>query len=135
MEALGTMERTYAYLVVVGPTPPAEITRHLGIAPTKAWTKDDPRVPGGTPYGETRWTLGSGVAEDRPWEEHLGALLPLLESLKANLDDLPIGCEAGIQCVGYFRSANAGFSLSPFLMAAVGRLGLEVDFDIYLLGP
>jgi hypothetical protein len=128
------MDRTYAYLVVVGSAPPAEISSHLGLEPTKAWSKDDPRVPGGTPYGETRWTLRSGVPEDRPWEEHLHALLPVLESRKSSLDDLPSGCEAGIVCVGCFRSATAGFLLSPALMAAYARVGLEIDFDIYLLG-
>ena len=129
------MDRTYAYLVVVGSAPPAEITSHLGLEPTKAWSKDDPRIPGGTPYGETRWTLRSAAAEDRPWDDHLRALLPILESRKSSLAQLPSGCEAGIQCVGYFRSANPGFGLSPDLMAAYGRVGLEIDFDIYPLGP
>jgi hypothetical protein len=129
------MDQTYAYFAVFGPDAVEAITAHLGLSPSRIWSKDDPRVKGGTPLGTTKWVLDSDVGKDRAWNEHLAALLPILESRQSKIRDLPEGHEATLQCVAYFRSANPGFSLSPDIMSRVANLGLELDFDIYCLGP
>ena len=128
------MDQTYAFFVVVGPGTAEVISAHLDLVPSRFWNKDDPRVKGGKPYGHTRWVLDSAIGRDRPWEEHLAALLPFLESRQFNIRNLPEGHEAGLQCIAKFISVNPGSHLTSDLMSRIANLGLDLDFDIYCLG-
>ncbi|HZM85003.1 MAG TPA: DUF4279 domain-containing protein [Blastocatellia bacterium] len=127
------MDETYAYFAVVGSGMYAIVSERLGLGPSRAWNEGDPKPSGGT-YSFMRWCLETDIGHNRPVQEHLEVLLPILEDHAEAIRSLAPQYEAVIQCVGYFGEPSPGFHLDAPTIARIAALGLAVDFDLYSMG-
>lgn len=113
---------------------PDEITRRLGCEPTVGVRK------GGI------WLTAQGrekVAGRGSWRLHVerrspgdldAQILELLAKLSADLNvwtELSERFNADVFCGLFMASGNAGLTLNPRTIAAVGERGLMLNFDIY----
>lgn len=64
-------------------------------------------------------------------DSYVEALLNLLEPRVTEIQSLASECKVGINCVGYFFSANPGFHFSRVVLQRLSALGVAVDFDLY----
>jgi hypothetical protein len=124
------MDEVYAYFAVIGEGPHSEIGARLRLEPSRAWSAGDPR-PGGGVYPATKWFLESGLDRTRPLEEHVSALLPILESKAEAIRAMSPQYEIILQCVGYFENPSPGFHLDAPTIQRIAALGLAIDFDLY----
>jgi len=130
------MPETYAYFFVDGfDCDPSVISSHLALSPTKVWRKGDPHPKRKNHFFERScWQLESTTPRETC---DLGAPVSSLVNLlleKAELiATLPSHKSKGINCVGYYFSENPGFSLPAELSSKLGRLNVDVDFDLYNL--
>lgn len=126
---------TYAYFWVAGfDGSPDAITRDLGLQPTEVWAKGDSWYPG-RPRPDSVWHLHSTLPRTEMFmEEHLEALLTLIEPKAEAIGSLRSRYAVGISCVGYYRNEHPGFHLSAALIARLHVLSLDVDFDLYCCG-
>jgi hypothetical protein len=129
-----------ARLVIVSDeVPAAEIDRMLGIDADESWRRDELVGRGRT--GRRRpnhgWILESGRSEEASPNEHLGALMVRLAPAVAKLPRLMSmpGISAKLWLVEHIENWNPGLSLSPDELAALARIGIELDVDIYVYEP
>lgn len=110
----------------------SEITRLMGIKPTKAGNKGEVVWKRVREHGF--WDLYSPLPQNNLFiDRHIVALLEIIEPKKEILAHLRNqGCTMGINCVGYFMS-NPGFHLPADLISRCASLGLSLDFDLYCL--
>lgn len=130
-------DRIHVFLSVgeFAPAPPSEITELMGLEPTEMWERGEP-VPGHPTAHRTfsRWTLESPLERSKSFEDHLDALLLILEARADQIRRVKERFAAGIGCAAYFRSVNPGFHISETQLARLAALGLSLDFDLYCLG-
>lgn len=124
------MDRSYAYLAVVGTGDADLVTQHFGVNPTKAWSIGQVRPRGGN-YPASRWSHERPEFENEMLDEALGAVIVFIESRQLDVANLPGDFEAYIQCVGYHKERSPGFHLSASLIQRLAALGVAVDFDLY----
>jgi hypothetical protein len=118
---------------------PQIVTDLLGISPTQAWAPGTP-LPGkagerGGCWSHGRWVLASPAGREASIEDHLSALLPLLEVRADALAEAERRFDLGLTCAAYFREVNPGIHLDVVLLRRVAALGLDLDFDLYCLEP
>jgi hypothetical protein len=78
------------------------------------------------------WTLISPLPRGESFlQDHIEALLKVLEPKALELSSLGEKCSFGINCVGYYYGANPGLGLSAALIRRLAALGLGIDFDLY----
>lgn len=105
------------------------VTRVLGEDPASEKLVTSRSVPGGV---ATCWVKRSGLEEKASIEEHLEALLELLEGREEALAELGrAGAEMDIFLGVFLRDLQGGFSISASLMRRLAQLELVLDFDIY----
>lgn len=82
------------------------------------------------------WILNSPLPRTAHVEEHLEALLPLLETRAEAIEELVKVHQAdiGINCSIYYRDFTPGIHLSQSLLKRIAALGLYLDLDLYFLG-
>ena len=130
------MPETCAYFYILGfECDPAVITSHLSLEPTKIWRRGDAHPRRKNHFFDcSGWELDSALPRDGyDLDALVRALVDRLHPLADRLAALPPHKSKGINCVGYYFSENPGFHLTADLAGKIGRLGLEVDFDLYNL--
>ncbi len=110
----------------------ATVTDMMGVEPTEAWIKGEPTPK--APRNHSRWVLKIPLDLDRHIEDHLEALLQLLEARHEAVTSVAARYEAGIMCAIYYEDFTPGFHLSEDLVRRIANLGLCMDFDLYFLG-
>jgi hypothetical protein len=82
------------------------------------------------------WFLKSSLPISSPVEEHLEALLLVLESRAKAIATLlnVYQAEAGLNCAIYYENFTPGIHLSRSITRRTAALGLYVDLDLYFLG-
>jgi hypothetical protein len=125
-------ERAYAYLRVAGDALPLdEITEQMGVAPTESWRKGD--AGRYASHRDSGWCLHSPLPrENLRIDEHIEALLPLLEARAPAVRELGTRFNLYLECVGSFAKSSPGFFLSKDVVARIAALGLPIDYDVYL---
>ena len=110
------------------------VTKIMGVAPTSAWLEGDP-LPneGSAKRTHSRWDLRSGLDLTAPIEDHLAALLAILESRKDAVAMAMARFTVEIAVAAYFYEVNPGFSISSSLAQRLAALGVDVHFDLYCL--
>jgi hypothetical protein len=96
------------------------VTRDLCIQPTDTF--------------EGGWILGTeGAISSRDIRRHLDWLIAQLEPRQQVIENLrAAGCQMDVFC--YWRwTGQGGPTISPRNMAGMGKLGLELGFDIYCI--
>jgi hypothetical protein len=134
-----TCARTFATLRVYPERiDPGEVTARLGIEPSRFHRKGDPLTKSKRPVlAKTHgWFLTTeGAVDSRDARKHLDWLLerlaPRAEAVRSLLGD---GCAMDISCYWLSFSGHGGPSVRPAQMTELGRLGLELWFDVYFGG-
>jgi hypothetical protein len=127
-----TGERAYAYFRVVAEELPLEdITAMVGRTPTRSWRKGEPgeRNPSRPDSG---WCLhGPLPISNLRIDEHVEALLPILEERSSAIRQLGQRFDTYLVCVGNYSKSSPGFFLSSAIVERIGALGLSLDCDLY----
>lgn len=107
---------TYAYLWIEADVlPHEEISKTLGLEPTRSWNKGDQGVH--RAQRRARWEFRSPVSTNEIFlEAHLAAVVEALQNKSEEIASLKKKYELGINCVGYYTNANPGFHLDPYLL-------------------
>jgi hypothetical protein len=130
------MDRTHVSFVVfeVGNDLQA-VTKLMDIAPTDAWRVGDP-VPDQptTTRNHSQWTLASGCGLEAPVEDHLHALLTILEERRQRIREVALRYAVELQCAIYYEEDTPGIHLSEDVVRRVAALGLAIDLDLYFVG-
>lgn len=123
----------YAYFWVEGfECAPEEISRRLGVSPSAVHLKGEPLAGGQRFRAANSWEVLSPLPRGAEvLDSYVEALLNLLEPCAAEIHSLASECEVGINCVGYYFSANPGFHFSRELLQRLSALGVSVDFDLH----
>lgn len=105
---------------------PTEVSRHLSLKPTEAWSKGE----GGKSTGY--WGIDSEVQEDEPLESHLEFLLGKLEPQGKGLAALRLlGYRPELFC-GLFASEGSLSVLIPArMLERIGHLGILMQLHFY----
>lgn len=110
---------------------PAEVTRLLGVAPTRTHRRGDRTEAQSRPSVQGAWIRQ--VRCEAPVTPE-AALRRLLDSIPRDHDAwLQLAAEASVQVrvACHFTRWNKGFSFSPDVVRRLGELGLEVRFAFY----
>ncbi len=134
-----TCARTFATLrIYSGRLTPAEVTSRLGVEPSRSQRKGDALTKSKQPVLAKMhgWFLTSeGAIESRDVRRHLDWLLeqlgPRVDAIRSLQSD---GCSMDISCYWLSFSGHGGPSVLPAQMGELGRLGLELWFDVYFGG-
>jgi len=125
-------EEAYAYFRVEADVLPLEeITEAFGLQPTEWWRKGDVGQ-----YAKQRpdsgWCLHSPLPRTNlRIDEHVEALLPLLEEHARIVCELGERFDTYVECVGRFSKSSPEFFLSKAVIRRLGLLGLALDCDLH----
>lgn len=130
--------KTHVYFRVFNVEPPELFSELTGLTPTKVWRAGDLRFPtkpkSQMTHKQSGWELQSALPLETDWEEHVEALLAILETRAEQVQRVTAQFESGIQCaIYYYDGCNPGVHLSRLLVARLSALRVYVDFDIYCL--
>jgi hypothetical protein len=116
----------------------SNITKRIGIQPTKVIDKGEPKPKGAGKYQKHRWLFEPH--KDIPDElgRKLAALLDLLIPKASHISALSKECDVWIQIYsseyrGYGQLL--GLHLDRNILRKLASLGVEIDFDRYAFGP
>jgi hypothetical protein len=122
---------------------PAVITERLGVEPTRAWRKGDPKTKSRPPYSFSRWLWEGPVAVNGDVSEQVASVLNRFEPLLENLDGLRPELEIAkteIPVIVYMYGdkgmrgtgiSPGGAALGHSLLERVVALGAGIDIDEY----
>ncbi len=95
---------------------PAEITRILGIQPSRTWRKGEIIPKTSLPHKSNGWLVESGLANTAEFEEHLDSLATALSPTIKKISNLPNGIEAEISCVIYIYHTHMTMKSTALLL-------------------
>lgn len=130
-----TCQRTYATLrIYPGQLDPTEVTSRLGIEPSSFQRRGETTSAGARQARLHGWFLTSeGAVESEDIRRHLDWLLEQIVSRDEAVYSLQAdGCVMDVSCFWISRSGHGGPSVLPAQMRELGRLNLELWFDVYL---
>jgi hypothetical protein len=113
------------------PNEPEEITKELGIAPTKQVRRGETsEASGDREATENGWVFeqSSSTSMDEALDKLLSELMPNLEKVKrlnAKYKELSV--------VAYCEDANIGHHFDKKLLEILADAGIELDIDFYFL--
>lgn len=80
------------------------------------------------------WQLRSGLDDTHPLENHIQAILAVIETRAKECQVLWPDHDLVLQCVGYFPTrVGSGVHLDREVVRKAGLLGLAIDFDHYFV--
>jgi Domain of unknown function (DUF4279) len=136
---------TYAYFLLDGvDLDPEEITRKVGIVPTKTFLKGDRIHPKGSrTHDRSGWQVRSNLEQSvDDLDAHIRSVLdklktgwqPLIELIEQSQQ-----YDAWINCVMYYTpeesGTGSGFHFDRAILEEIHQLKAEIDFDLYVLPP
>jgi hypothetical protein len=110
---------------------PSEVTKIIGVAPTTAWLKGDPKPKTAMGYEANGWRLSSALPVSVGVADHVAELLSLIYPRARNLTQLgamEITLALAIYMDGDDRPA---MHLEPGCVSKLGELGAAIDIDLY----
>ena len=112
---------------------PEEIGSALGLSCDRCWHIGDARPHTIIREKENGWLLGSGRPKSAPLEEHIDALLSVLEGCADAVAWLSAKSEVVISCVIYADSPPPLY-FDGAVISRLSRLGSGLDIDLYIDG-
>jgi hypothetical protein len=133
-----TCKRTYATLrIYPGDVDPDEVTRKLGIVPTRTQQSLGARVENGVHHAgrPNAWFLSTeGVVASQDVRAHIDWLMDTVMPAEAALRGLQeSGVAVDVSCYWLSASGHGGPCLSPSQAEKLARLQLTCWFDVYFL--
>jgi hypothetical protein len=136
IRAMAAIHRSAATLRVMGDDlDPADITRLLGHAPTRAhargqaWTSRTTGIERIHKFGA--WILIADDAEPEDIGAQATALLAKVTPDLAIWREIGARFEIDLFCGLFMEESNEGMGLSPAILQALGERGIELSLDIY----
>ncbi|MBP0027179.1 DUF4279 domain-containing protein [Roseofilum sp. Guam] len=123
----------YAYFTITGSFNPDEITRRVGIAPTRCWSKGDINPKTHLERKFSRWSLYSRLDRKEELETHVSDVLIQLEQNSEAFQNISQEFEACMELVGYFRVSYPDLYFERDMIEKLAKYSLEVSFDFYYL--
>ncbi|MFB6781538.1 DUF4279 domain-containing protein [Streptomyces sp. NPDC056352] len=111
-----------------------EISVRLGIVPDEQLEQGSlmsPRNPSSARRETSVWIRRSGLGSDSQLEEHVAALVRLVNGCHQELTRLSVDCDLELYLGFGSENGQGGCVLPAHLLAKVGRLGLDVVLDLY----
>lgn len=118
----------------------AVVTQLMGLEPTKVRVAGEtfktPKMTSAKLIKRNLWKFDSQLTTSAHVEEHLEALLALLEARADALEKLATVYEAELEIGGaiYYEDWTPGIHLSRELTRRLAQLGLSLDLDLYFRG-
>ncbi len=111
------------------------VTKLAGVAPNESWVtgQQKEKHPHLT-HRHSKWTIKSPLPLNAEVEDHLDALLSVMELHAAGIKAVSQRFPSEICCALYFHGCTPGFHLPNKLISRAAVFGLDVDFDLYCLG-
>jgi hypothetical protein len=114
---------------------PGEITRILGILPTRSRRKGDAIIGRSGATGRTAKT-GSWIYDFKPTpemtvDESIAGVLAEFPDDEAIWERLTDRCDVDLICDVFVRGANQGFEVSPEVLLLLGRRRIKLGVDIF----
>jgi hypothetical protein len=112
----------------------SEITDRIGIEPTSQRDRGEPlsaRNPDSQRAAMSLWVLDSGLERTAPLEEHFAWALETLQAKESELRGLAGACEIDLFVGVGLEAPQTSLVLDARLAAVLGKLGIEVIFDVY----
>jgi Domain of unknown function (DUF4279) len=110
-----------------------ELVSRVGHEPDEKWNKGDQNKRG-RPIGTTAISYRSSLRDDAAPAEHLADLVARVEPFAQRLDaEREAGSSVRLKLALFDDTDNVMFSFPADLLTRVASLGVETEFDIYLL--
>jgi Domain of unknown function (DUF4279) len=132
---MANADKWYAYFHVRGSFDPDEITRRLGVKPTRVSREGDPIGKTSKKRPCSAWELYSRLDETEPLERHVQDVLDQLDDNRAEFEKLSREFNGTMEVVGYFRECEPGPSLEPEIVDRMAEYWLTLDCDFYCQHP
>ena len=123
----------YAYFSVVGDFDPVEISRMIGLQPTKCWKKGDTNTATHRERTASRWSLQSRMPHTESLEAHINDVLAQLSTHPGGVKEASQRFCGIMQLVGHFYRYYPGLSLDSNTIQGLAQFGLSLDCDFYYL--
>lgn len=131
----GVVDESVATLAVYGKDlEPDDVTKILGIKPTRSFRRGHKRGPNSRSIPHGAWFLEiRGDAPEGP-DAQLRNLLMRLPDSEDIWRELRSRYKVQIRFGIFMCDWNKGFNLAPDLIIRLAKMGIELDFDIYANG-
>lgn len=113
---------------------PAEISERLSLLPTEAFergTQMSIRNPASVVRDKAAWFLESGLPASSSVEDHIGALMNLVEDRAQEFASLKAQCNIDIFLGCSIENGQGGFTLESGLLERIAATPLDLNFDLY----
>jgi hypothetical protein len=111
----------------------SEVTRALGVEPTRSWNQGDQVVGTKKHYGESGWRLDSSLSSDASIDQQLRELLNSISERIEFVRSLPGSIEVDFSCVIYAREYVPEIFFSADIIRRIADIGAAIDIDLYCL--
>jgi hypothetical protein len=128
---MGTPDTWYAYFHVRGSFDPDDVTRRVGVTPTKIAQEGEAIRSTNKGRPCSQWALHSRLKHTAPLEEHVQDVLDQLDVNKAVFEQLSRELDGTLQLVGYFAEREPGVHFEREILERVARYALSIDCDFY----
>lgn len=112
---------------------PEDVTARLGLQPTKSWRVGDPIGRSARSYATNGWSLSSGLDASAELDDHVRALLGLVEPVLPALRELPGHWNLELSCALYAREYVPACHFDRKTVERLASIGAEIDVDLYCL--
>ena len=110
---------------MTGPGALNDLVQTLGLAPDEGWDRADIRQRGRVePYGFSRWTLYSGLAQDEQINDHIDCVFKRLAPVESAFKSLELPWSPRLQVTGTFEDATTLLGISALNFPPRGSLGV-----------
>jgi len=112
---------------------PEEITRLLGVSPTKTWVRGDLVVPLSSVLKrkDNAWLLAAPCAHTEPLTKQVEALLTKIAPAAAKFRQLPQGSVVELYCAIYDYERSVVIQFSKRALHDLAEIGAGIGIDYY----
>jgi hypothetical protein len=111
---------------------PADVTRCLGIEPSRSWRRGDLHA-NGNERRRSHWALASQLPKTASIEQHIRDVLRQMDANSTGFIEVSKELGGCMQAVGYFHTGYPGLYFERDIVEGLARFHLTVDFDFYSL--
>jgi hypothetical protein len=121
----------YAYFSLAGSFEPSDVTRRVGISPTRS-CREGESIRGTQKLRKcSRWELYSRLERSATVEAHISDVLAQLDVNENSFKQLSSEFGGVMQLVGYYYDFYPGLHFERDVVIGLARYSLSVDCDFY----